>query len=50
MNKEPIELKANPKWERDLQIDQTSLKTLFIRVKSVCKDNNKQRILFQTFT
>ena len=39
INKEPIELKANSKWERDLQTDQTSLKTLFTRVKSVCKDN-----------
>ena len=39
INKEPIELKANSKWERDLQIDQTSLKTIFSRVKNVCKDN-----------
>ena len=29
INKEPIELKANSKWERDLQTDQTSLKTFF---------------------
>ena len=35
INKEPIELKANSKWERDLQTDQTSLKTFFARVKSV---------------
>ena len=35
INKEPIELKANnSKWERDLQIDQTSLETSFGHVKS----------------
>ena len=29
INKEPIELKAGSKWERDLQIDQTFLETVF---------------------
>lgn len=29
VNKEQIEPKANSKWERDLQIDQTSLKPFF---------------------
>ena len=47
INKEPIELKANSKWERDLQTDQTSLKTLFTRVKSVCKDNKLREFYFK---
>ena len=47
INKEPIELKANSKWERDLQIDQTSLKTFFTRVKSVCKDNKLREFYFK---
>ena len=33
VNKEQIEPKANSKWERDLQIDQTSLKPFFGLVK-----------------
>ena len=47
INKEPIELKANSKWERDLQIDQTSMKTIFSRVKSVCKDNKLKEFYFK---
>ena len=47
INKEPIELKANSKWERDLQIDQTSLKPIFRRVKSVCKDNKLREFYFK---
>ena len=47
MNKEPIKLKANCEWERDLQIDQTSLKTIFSRVKNVCKDNKLREFYFK---
>ena len=47
INKEPIELKVNSKWERDLQTDQTSLKTFFTRVKSVCKDNKLREFYFK---
>ena len=47
INKEPIELKANSKWERDLQIDQTSLKAFFSRVKNVCKDNKLREFYFK---
>ena len=47
INKEPIELKANSKWERDLQIDQTSLKTIFSHVKNVCKDNKLREFYFK---
>ena len=47
INKEPIELKANSKWERDLQTDQTSLKTFFTGVKSVCKDNKLRKFYFK---
>jgi len=36
INKEPIELNANSKWERDLQIDQPSRKPIFSHVKRVC--------------
>ena len=32
---------------RDLQIDQTSLKTIFSRVKNVCKDNKLREFYFQ---
>jgi len=47
-NKEPIELKANSKWESgDLQIDQTSLKPIFSRVKDVCKDNKLREFYFK---
>ena len=47
INKDPIELKANSKWERDLQIDQTSMKALFSCVKSVCKDNKLREFYFK---
>ena len=47
MNKEPDELKANSKWGRDLQIDQTSLKTLFSLLKCVCKDNKLRELYFK---
>ena len=47
INKEPIELKANSKWERDLQTDQTSLKTFFTRVKSACKDSKLREFYFK---
>ena len=47
INKEPIELKANSKWERDLQIDQTSLTTIFSHVKNVCKDNKLREFYFK---
>ena len=47
INKEAIELKANSKWERDLQTDQTSLKTFFTHVKSVCKDNKLREFYFK---
>ena len=42
-----IEPKANSKWERDLQIDQSSLKHFFSRVKNVCKDNNLREFYFK---
>ena len=42
-----IQPKANFKWERDLQIDQTSLKYLFSRVKNVCKDNKLREFYFK---
>ena len=48
INKEPIELKANnSKWERDLQIDQTSLETSFGHVKSAWKDNKLREFYFK---
>ena len=47
INKEPIVLKANSKWERDLEIDQTSLKTIFSCVKNVCKDNKLRKFYFK---
>ena len=49
INKEPIKLKANSKWERDLQIDQTSLKPIFSRVKSVCKDKKLREFYLKLF-
>ena len=47
INKEPIELNANSKWERALQIDETSLNTIFSRVKNVCKDNKLWEFYFK---
>ena len=47
INKEPVELKALSKWERDLQIDQESLKTFFSRSKCVCKDNKLKEFYFK---
>ena len=47
INKEPVELKALSKWERDLQIDQESLKTFFSRSKCVCKDNKLNEFYFK---
>ena len=47
VNKEQIEPKANSKWERDLQIDQTSLKPFFGRVKNVCNDNKLREFYFK---
>ena len=47
INKEKIELKANSKWERDLQIDQTSLKSFFSHVKNVCKENKLREFYFK---
>ena len=47
LNKEQIELKANSKWERDLQISQTSLKPSFSRVKNVCRDNKLREFYFK---
>ena len=47
INKEPIQLKANSKWERDLQIDQTSLKAIFSCVKNVCKYNRLREFYFK---
>lgn len=47
INKETIELKAISKWERDLQIDQASLKTFFCCVKCVCKDNKLREFYFK---
>ena len=47
INKEQIELKANSKWERDLQIRQTSLKPSFSRVKNVCRDDKLREFYFK---
>ena len=47
INKEQIEQKANSKWERDLQIDQTSLQTIFSHVRSVRKDNKLTEFYFK---
>jgi len=47
IKKEPIKLKANSKWERELQTDQTSLKPIFSGVKSVCNDNKLREFYFK---
>jgi len=42
-----MELKANSKWERDLQMYRTPLKPFFSRVKSVCKDKKLREFYFK---
>ena len=39
INKDDVEIKARPKWARDLQAVDLNLDTFFNRVKKVCKDN-----------
>ena len=40
MNKDKIQLKANTKWARDLQLDHIPLESYFGDIKSICKVNN----------
>ena len=47
ISKEHTEIKSNAKWVRDLQIDETSLKPFFSRVKNVCKDNKLREFYFK---
>ena len=47
INKEQIELKADSKWARDLQIGQTSLKPFFSRIRNVCRDNKLREFYFK---
>ena len=47
INRKATVLKANSKWERDLQIDQTFLTSILSRVKKVCKDNKLREFYFK---
>ena len=47
INKEHTEIKSNAKWARDLQIDETSLKPFFSRIKNVYKDNKLREFYFK---
>ena len=49
INKEHTEIKSNTKWARDLQIDETSLKPFFSRIKNliVCKDKKLREFYFK---
>ena len=40
MNKDEVEIKATPKWARDLQVVELNLDTFFNRVKNECKITN----------
>ena len=47
INKDDVEIKARPKWARDLQAVDLNLDTFFNRVKKVCKDNKLKEFYFK---
>ena len=46
-NKDEVEIKARPKWARDVQAVDLNLDTFFNRVKNVCKDNKLKEFYFK---
>ena len=47
INKDDVEIKATPKWARDLQVVDLNLDTFFNRVKNVCKNNKLKEFYFK---
>ena len=47
INKDDVEIKAAPKWARDLQVVDLNLDTFFNRVKNVCKNNKLKEFYFK---
>ena len=47
INKDEVEMKASPKWARDLQAVHLNLDTFFNRVKNVCKNNKLKELYFK---
>ena len=47
INKDDVEIKAGPKWARDLQVVDLNLDTFFTRVKNVCKNNKLKEFYFK---
>ena len=47
INKDDVEIKARPKWARDLQAVDLNLDTFFNRVKNVCKNNKLKEFYFK---
>ena len=47
MNKNKIQLKANTKWARDVQLDHIPLESYFGNIKSICKDNKLREFYFK---
>lgn len=47
INKDKIELKANTKWARDLQVDHIPLESYFGDIKIICKDNKLREFYFK---
>jgi len=47
INRDNVEIKACPKWARDLQVVELQLDKFFKRVKNVCKNNKLKEFYFK---